>query len=83
MSSETILLLKATSLASLVTVYEVMGTATTIRVDTYRVYDTLIGAGIVYFAMVYVLTRVLNWLERRLNKDRMPVQSVAAKPAVA
>jgi polar amino acid transport system permease protein/octopine/nopaline transport system permease protein len=78
MSSETILLLKATSLASLVTVYEVMGTATTIRVDTFRVYDTLIGAGIVYFILVYGLTRVLNWLERRLNKDRMqPVSAVA------
>ncbi|WP_374368306.1 ABC transporter permease [Dongia sp.] len=79
MSSETILLLKATSLASLVTVYEVMGTATTIRVDTFRVYDTLIGAGIVYFFTVFCLTRGLNWLERRLNKDRMPVSS-STKP---
>ena len=75
MSSETILLLKATSLASLVTVYELMGTATTIRVDTYRVYDTLIGAGIVYFTIVYGLTRVLDWLERRLNKDRLAMPS--------
>ena len=83
MSTETILLLKATVLASLVTVYEVMGTATTIRVDTYRVYDTLIGAGIVYFCLVFILTRVLNWLERRLNKDRMPVSSSAPKPAAA
>jgi octopine/nopaline transport system permease protein len=83
MSSETILLLKATSIASLVTVYEVMGTATTIRVDTYRVYDTLIGAGIIYFCIVYLLTRVLNWVERRLNKDRMPVSSSAPKPAAA
>jgi polar amino acid transport system permease protein/octopine/nopaline transport system permease protein len=81
MSSETVLLLKATSLASLVTVYEVMGTATTIRVDTYRVYDTLIGAGIVYFVIVYGLTRILNWLERRLNKDRVAVVSTAPKPA--
>lgn len=81
MSSETILLLKATSLASLVTVYEVMGTATTIRVETYRVYDTLIGAGIVYFALVYGLTRGLNWLERRLNKDRLAMPS-ATKVAV-
>jgi polar amino acid transport system permease protein/octopine/nopaline transport system permease protein len=84
MSSETILLLKATSIASLVTVYEVMGTATTIRVDTYRVYDTLIGAGIVYFVTVYFLTRGLNWVERKLNKDRMaiPVSGTAA-PAQA
>lgn len=77
MSSETILLLKATSLASLVTVYEVMGMATTIRVETYRVYDTLIGAGIVYFVIVYGLTRVLNWLERRLNKDRLAMPSAS------
>lgn len=78
MSSETILLLKATSIASLVTVYEVMGTATTIRVDTYRVYDTLIGAGIVYFVTVYFLTRGLNWFERKLNKDRMAIPTAGA-----
>jgi octopine/nopaline transport system permease protein len=83
MSTETVLLLKATSIASLVTVYEVMGTATTIRVDTYRVYDTLIGAGIVYFVIVYGMTRILNWLERRLNKDRMAVVSTTPKPAAA
>jgi len=83
MSTETVLLLKATSLASLVTVYEVMGTATSIRVDTFRVYDTLIAAGIVYFIIVYGLTRILNWVERRLNKDRVPVSTSAPKPAVA
>ncbi|WP_374306866.1 ABC transporter permease [Dongia sp.] len=82
MSSETILLLKATSIASLVTVYEVMGTATTIRVDTYRVYDTLIGAGIVYFVTVYFLTRGLNWFERKLNKDRMAIPA-SGRPAAA
>ena len=83
MSSETILLLKATSLAYLVTVYEVMGTARSIWVDTFRVYDTLIGAGIVYFCLVFILTRALNWVERRLNKDRMPVSSDVPKPAPA
>jgi polar amino acid transport system permease protein/octopine/nopaline transport system permease protein len=83
MSSETILLLKATSLAYLVTVYEVMGTARSIWVDTFRVYDTLIGAGIVYFVLVLILTRVLNWVERRLNKDRVAVISATPKPATA
>jgi octopine/nopaline transport system permease protein len=81
MSTETILLVKATSLASLVTVNDVMRTATSIRVDTFRVYDTLIAAGIVYFCLIYGLTRVLNWLERRLNKDRMPVSSVKLRVA--
>jgi octopine/nopaline transport system permease protein len=75
MSTETILLVKATSLASLVTIREVMGTATSIRIDTYRVYDTLLAAALVYFCLIYGLTRFLNWLERRLNKDRMPVST--------
>ena len=78
MSSEMILLLKATSLASTVTVYEVLGTAQAIRVDTFRVYDTLLGAAIVYVAMVYLLTRVLNWIERSLSKDRRPLPTAPA-----
>jgi len=82
MSSETILLLKATSLASLVTIHEVMGTATSIRIDTFRVYDTLIGAGIIYFITVFVLTRFLNWAERKLNKDRLALPGAIAQNAV-
>lgn len=70
MSTETILLLKATSLASTITVYEVLGMAQFIRQQTFRVYETLIGAAIVYIVLVFILTRLLNWLERYLNKDR-------------
>jgi octopine/nopaline transport system permease protein len=82
MSTETILLLKATSLASTVTVYEVLGTAQFIRQQSFRVYETLIGAAIVYIALVFVLTRLLNWLERYLNKDRdRPVSVPLAQTA--
>lgn len=70
MSTETILLLKATALASTVTVYEVLGMAQYIRAQSFRIYETLIGAGIVYIVLVFILTRILNWLERYLNKDR-------------
>ena len=81
MSSEMVLLLKATALASTVTVYEVLGTAQFIRVQTFRVYDTLLGAAIVYIGMVFLLTRVLNWIERRLNRDR--IQPLALLPISA
>jgi polar amino acid transport system permease protein/octopine/nopaline transport system permease protein len=83
MSSEMIVLLKATSLASTVTVYEVLGTAQAIRVDTFRVYDTLLGAAIVYIGMVFLLTRLLNWIERALGKDRRPLPGTEARPAKA
>ena len=82
MSTETILLLKATALASTVTVYEVLGMAQYIRAQTFRVYETFIGAGIVYIVLVFVLTRILNWLERYLNKDReRPVSIPLAQTA--
>lgn len=70
MSSETILLLKATSLASTVTVYEVYGMGAYIRSQTFRYYETLLGAAVIYIVLVFVLTRGLNWLEGYLNKDR-------------
>lgn len=82
MSTETILLLKATALASTVTVYEVLGMAQYIRAQTFRVYETFIGAGIVYIVLVFILTRILNWLERYLNKDReRPVSIPLAQTA--
>jgi His/Glu/Gln/Arg/opine family amino acid ABC transporter permease subunit len=82
MSTETILLLKATSLASTVTVYEVLGTAQFIRQQSFRVYETLIGAALVYIVLVFILTRILNWLERYLNKDReRPVSVPLAQTA--
>ena len=85
MSTETILLLKATSLASLVTVYEVLGTGRYIMQQDLRYYEPLVGGAIIYVTLVFILTRVLNWLERILNKDRdRPVSSVAgAQPAKA
>jgi len=82
MSTETILLLKATALASTVTVYEVLGMAQYIRAQTFRVYETFIGAGIIYIILVFVMTRILNWLERYLNKDReRPVSIPLAQTA--
>lgn len=71
MTGETILLLKATSLASLITVWEVMGTARQIQKVTFRVYEPLIAAGILYIVMVFILTRLMMMVERRINRHRL------------
>jgi|SRR5688572_12977872 len=82
MSTETILLLKATALASTITIYEVLGMAQFIRQQSFRVYETFFGAALVYIVLVFVLTRILNWLERYLNKDReRPVSVPLAQTA--
>ncbi|TXH35773.1 MAG: ABC transporter permease [Rhodospirillaceae bacterium] len=70
MSTETILLLKSTSLAATITVMDVLGTARWIQKQTFRIYEPLIAAGLIYVTLVFILTRLLNWLERSLNKDR-------------
>ena len=71
MAGETILLLKATSLASLITVWEVMGTARQIQKITFRVYEPLIAAGLLYIIMVFILTRLMMIVERRINRHRL------------
>ena len=70
MSGETILLLKATSLASLITVWDIMGTARQIQKETYQIYEPLLAAGIIYIVTVFILTRLLNVVERRINQHR-------------
>ena len=74
MTGETILLLKATSLASLITVWEVMGTARQIQKVTFRVYEPLLAAGAIYIILVFILTRLLMVVERRINRHRLAPQ---------
>lgn len=71
MTGETILLLKATSLASLITVWEVMGTARQIQKVTFRVYEPLLAAGLLYIVMVFILTRLMMIVEHRINRHRL------------
>jgi polar amino acid transport system permease protein/octopine/nopaline transport system permease protein len=72
MTGETILLLKATSLASTITVFDIMGEDAYIRSESFRTYSPLLGAAVIYITLVFLFTRVLYWLERYLNKDRLP-----------
>lgn len=80
MSTETVLLLKSTSLAATITVMDVMGTARWLQKQSFRTYEPLIAAGLIYIILVFILSRFLNWLERRLNRDRE--QPTALKPDV-
>jgi His/Glu/Gln/Arg/opine family amino acid ABC transporter permease subunit len=69
---ETILLLKSTALASTVTVLDLMGVANFIRAQTFRVYEALLAAAVLYVVLTFILTRGFALLERRLNRDRLP-----------
>lgn len=62
-ANETILNLKATSLASTVTIMELTGTAKLLVSDTYAPYEIFVGAGLIYLAMTFLLSQLFRALE--------------------
>lgn len=70
LTSDMIILLKTTSLASTITVLEVMGTARMLQRQSLQIYEPLIAAGIIYLTVVVVLTRVMNVVEKRMTLFR-------------
>lgn len=70
LTSDTIILLKTTSLASTITIMELMGTARMLQRQTLLVYEPLITAGIIYFAVVAILAAVMKQIELRLTRYR-------------
>jgi octopine/nopaline transport system permease protein len=66
-SNEVILMVKATSLASIITLMEVTGIAQKLIAQTFRAIEIFIVAGLIYLAINLVITRVLLFLEYRLS----------------
>ena len=65
--NEIILMIKGTSLASIVTLTEVTGIAQQIISQTYRAIEVFACAGAIYLVMNFVVTRLIGWLEYRLS----------------
>lgn len=70
LTSDIIILLKSTALASTVTILELMGTARVIQRQSLQVYEPLIACGLVYFVVVIMLTALMRPLENRLTRFR-------------
>ena len=81
--NEMILMVKATSLASTVTLMEVTGIAHRIISDTYRAIEVFVVAGAIYLLLNFLITRAVRWLEWRLSPHlrdapvTMPIASTA------
>ncbi|NNU63459.1 ABC transporter permease [Ochrobactrum soli] len=67
-SNETISMMKATSLASTVTLMELTGVANTIVARTYAPYEIFITAALLYLALAWGLSRAIRLLEARLSR---------------
>jgi len=84
--SEMILMVKATSLASTITLLEVTGIAHKIISETYRAVEVFVVAGSIYLLINFLLTRGVKWLEWRLSphlRDASQGQPAAQAAALA
>jgi octopine/nopaline transport system permease protein len=77
--SEIILMVKATALASIITLLEVTGLAAKLISETYRAIEVFIVAGAIYLILNFVVTRLIQLLEHWLTPHLRP----APIPALA
>ena len=77
LANETVLLLKASAIVFTITVTDIMGEANIIRSQTFRTYEPLLAAAVLYLALTFLIVKGFGWIERRLNKDRLPPELTA------
>ena len=68
--NEIILMVKGTSLASIITLMEVTGIAQGLISQTYRAVEVFAAAGAIYLALNFTIIRALNALEHWLTPYR-------------
>ncbi|MFV0359737.1 ABC transporter permease [Tropicimonas sp.] len=76
--NELVLLVKATSLTSIITLMEITGIAAKLISETYRVVEVFAAAGAVYLAINFVLTRLVALLDHRLTAHLRPYRAEGA-----
>jgi octopine/nopaline transport system permease protein len=74
--NEIILMVKGTSLASVVTLLEMTGIAHQIISQTYRAIEVFVCAGALYLTLNFMITRALSGLEYRLSPHLRPASGV-------
>lgn len=67
-SNDFISMLKATALASTVTLMDITGVARTIVSETFAPYEIFIAAAIIYLSLTWVFQRCFSLLERRMSR---------------
>lgn len=66
-SNELIYMVKGSAVVYLIGVAELMGQAKTIAARTFRNFEVYIVVALFYLALIFVLTLLLRWVERRAH----------------
>ena len=72
-STEIVLMMKSTALASLVTVWEVTGVAQRLISQTYRTMEVFLCAAAIYLVLNFLILQALGLLEPRLSRHQRAV----------
>lgn len=67
LGNEFIVLIKESSIVSVVGIHDLMYKADTVRGNTYLPFEPLIIAALIYFAITFTLSKLLGLLERRMR----------------
>lgn len=65
--NEFILLIKETSIVSVIAPHELTYTSNSVRANTFLAFEPLIITAIIYFIITYILKKLIGILERRLH----------------
>jgi octopine/nopaline transport system permease protein len=82
-STEAVLMVKSTAIASLVTVWDVTGIAQQIIQRTYRTMEVFLCAARIYLVLNFLIVRVMSWLEFQLSphlRERPTPRAATAVP---
>lgn len=80
--SEIILMVKATSLASVITMLEVTGLAAKLISQSYRAVEVFVVAGLIYLALNFAITRLVALIEWWLSPHLRPAPIVSTGAAL-
>lgn len=69
-ANEVVLMLKASSLASAVTLMELTGTARKIVAETFAPYEVFLSAALVYLGLTFLCVRAFAYFEQHLTRHR-------------
>lgn len=67
LGNEFITVIKESSIASIIGIHELMFNAATVQGNTYRPFEPLIIAAVMYFILTFGLSKVMGAFERRLK----------------
>ena len=65
--NEFILLIKESSIVSVIALHELTYTSNSVRANTFLAFEPLIVTAVIYFIVTYILKKLIGILERRLH----------------